>query len=212
MNQIVLDLEPWEEVAFARRRPREPERYRWTARQVLEMSEAGLFGDRRVELIDGEIFHMPDEGELHQGLRTRIQNTWVIELYKLMPGGYVVSTNGPIRLAEEDEPEPDIYIFPAELAIGDVHGPESLLIVEIAVTSHAHDFSRKAPQYSRFGTPEVWIIDALNQLTTVHRGPDGGGGWLSITRHGAGDTLSPLAIPELRFRLVDHLPPDPETV
>lgn len=207
MNQIALDPARWTDLEPAPPRAREPVKHRWTAKQVTALWEVRAFGDRRVELIDGEVYEMPPEGELHQTLRTRIQNSWVIDLHVASPETFIIGTNGPVRLGENDEPEPDIHIYPADLPLADIHGPQSLLVVEIASTSHAHDFGRKVPQYARFGVPELWIIDAVKRVTVVHRGPDPDGTWASVTRHGEGEAVSPLALPGLGFRLADYPSP-----
>lgn len=199
MNQIVSYA------SFGVQHPVEPQAHRFTAAEVNLLAEHGFFGERRVELINGEVFEMPGEGELHQGLRELIQNDLVLWLGQHRPRMYVVGTNGPIRLDDENEPEPDIYVRPRSMPLSEVHGADSLLVIEIASTSHAHDFGRKQPMYARFGAAELWIIDAVKEVTVVHRGPGADGSWREMVRTPVDTPVSPNAFSGYVFRLSDHL-------
>ena len=201
MNQIV---------AIQPERLHQPAPYRFTAADLRAMSEAGVFAKRRVELVDGELFEMPDEGALHQGLRERIQNHLFAWCYEQARGFWIIGSNGPIRLGERDEPEPDIYVRPASLSLLTFKVRDCPLLIEIASTSHAHDFGRKSPRYARFGAPELWIIDAVKKVVVVHRGPAPDGTWDAVLRMSADEIVSPLAFPDLGFRLADHLSAEDE--
>ena len=39
---------------------------KWTLEDYHRMIEVGILSDRRVELLEGEILHMPPEGPLHR--------------------------------------------------------------------------------------------------------------------------------------------------
>lgn len=199
MNQIVPSA------AFRMAEASEPRPHRFTAAEVTFLSENGFFGERRVELIEGEVFEMPGEGTLHQGLRELISNdlmVWLSEHHKRI---YIVGSNGPIRLDDENEPEPDIYVRPRTMPLSQLRGADSLLVIEIARTSHAHDFGRKQPLYARFGARELWIVDAVKDVTVVHRGPGSDGSWREVVRAAAEEPVSPTAFPDYAFRLADHL-------
>lgn len=211
MNQVVSSRALLAAEALARPRPEgEPRPYRWTSGQLLQVSELGLFGDRRVELIEGELFEMPDEGELHQSLRELILNDLIEWLAQQHRRAFIVGSNGPIRLDDESEPEPNIYIRPRAMPVSQVGGADSLLVIEVASTSHAHDFGRKAPLYAKFGARELWIIDAIKRVTVVHQGPGSDGSWRETIRYGKAEAISPLAFGGFAFRLADYLPDEEE--
>src|SRR5215204_1841611 len=79
---------------------------RWTYDEYYRMADAGVFGDQRVELVNGEIIEMPPQGESHfmsimlsaKSLETAFGN------------GYAVRTQGPLRTGVAEEPEPDIAV------------------------------------------------------------------------------------------------------
>lgn len=54
----------------------EPRRHRFTPKQVLAIQDTGILGDGRIELMDGEIIHMPADGELHRSW-TRALTRWL---------------------------------------------------------------------------------------------------------------------------------------
>lgn len=45
------------------------------------------------------------------------------------------------------------------------------LVIEVSVTSHAHD-EAKAARYARAGVDEYWIVDLPGRAVHVHRRPD----------------------------------------
>lgn len=78
-------------------------------------------------------------------------------------------------------------------------------MVEVAETSLPYDRTAKAELYAGAALPEYWIIDLVGHCVEVHRNPSGAG-YLDITRHAAGDTLSPLAARDANNPIADLLP------
>ena len=76
-------------------------------------------------------------------------------------------------------------------------GPSDvLLLVEVAQSSIEYDRGVKLPLYSRFGVPEVWIVDLPGQQVETHRGPSPEG-YRDVQRRGRGEQVAPAAFPEL---------------
>jgi Uma2 family endonuclease len=77
-----------------------------------------------------------------------------------------------------------------------------LLAVEVADTTVRFDRIVKARLYARAGIPEFWLCLAMDGAVEVHReaGTDGYGG---VTLHGPGQTVSPLAFPDVTFAVAD---------
>ncbi|HZQ35102.1 MAG TPA: Uma2 family endonuclease, partial [Dehalococcoidia bacterium] len=83
----------------------------------------------RVELLRGEIYCMAAMGARHMACVT-----WLDRFFTLNVGaGALVRTQGPIRLTEDGEPEPDILVvrFRADFYRNRHPGPaEALLVIE----------------------------------------------------------------------------------
>lgn len=136
---------------------------RFTGKDVERMVETGLIDpDERIELIHGEIINRGREGEAHWHARQRLIS-WLLR--RLSPG-IELAPDGPLRLADEEEPEPDFYLFPASMNVNAVRGGDVILAVEIADSSLAKDRQVKAPLYAEFGVREYWIV-ALEQRETL---------------------------------------------
>ena len=107
---------------------------------------------------------MPSEGPPHWNAKQKMIS-WIL---RRLPQHVDLAPDGPLRLDDEQEPEPDIFLFPAALRVNDVRGPDTLLVCEIAETSLARDRSVKAQLYSAYGVPLCWIVDIINKVTLVH--------------------------------------------
>jgi Uma2 family endonuclease len=140
-------------------------RHRFTSGDVQRMIEAGILPDKaRLELIHGELIEMPSEGEPHWDAKQRLIS-WVL---RRLPTNIELAPDGPLRLSDEEEPEPDFFLFPAAMRVNRVKGPDALLVVEIAASSLARDLLIKAPLYAAHGVREYWIVDLENRVTLVH--------------------------------------------
>ena len=77
--------------------------------------------------------------------------------------------------------EPDLVIYPRGLELGAVRGPDIVLAVEVSQSSLAYDRGLKAQLYARHGVRELWVVDAQQRVTWIHRDP-AGSRWTSITQ------------------------------
>ena len=142
-----------------------PLRHRLSIRDVLKMQEAGVLApDHSCELIEGELVEMPSEGERHALLKLRL----VRHFNRTLENTFDVGPDTTLWLAEDQGPEPDLYIFPASLGPAAVRGPDTLLVVEIADTTLRYDLGQKADLYRRFGVREYWVVDAEASVTHRH--------------------------------------------
>jgi Uma2 family endonuclease len=91
---------------------------------------------------------------------------WV---FRNVQPGLVASCQGPLRLSEEDEPEPDVFVHSALLDVNAVRGPDAALLIEVADSSLRKDQLLKAPMYARHGVPVFWLVDLNTRTTWVHR-------------------------------------------
>ncbi|MEQ1619570.1 MAG: Uma2 family endonuclease [Terricaulis sp.] len=134
-------------------------RRRFTSDDLSRMVETGLLDpDERVELIHGEIIDMGKEGAPHWSARQKLIGWFLRRLSVEID----LAPDGPLRLADDEEPEPDFYLFPATMNVNDVRGGDVILAVEIADSSFTKDRQIKAPLYAKHGVREYWIV-ALEQ-------------------------------------------------
>lgn len=176
---------------------------RFCVSEYHRMAEAGiLHEDERVELIEGMIVEMTPIGGPHISA--------VIELNRLFQRAVgdeaVVSVQNPVRLAERNEPEPDIALVRPRadrFRNGPPRREDVLLLVEVADTSLPRDRRVKAVLYALHGIPETWIVDVAAGTIEVHREPTNAGRYASVTVHRAGEAVIPLALPHVRIAVDD---------
>ncbi len=146
-------------------------RHRLTVDEYYRMAEVGLLApDARVELIEGEIVHMPAIGSRHASTVRRLNAI----LQHAVSGRAILSVQDPLRLDEHNEPEPDLVLLrPREDFYARSHPTASdvLLLIEVSDTTARYDREIKVGLYARFGVPEVWIFDLDHTLLRQYRQP-----------------------------------------
>ncbi len=148
-----------------------PTPYRFTREEYYRMWELGLFSDKRVELLDGEIITMPPQNAPHAGKVHRIVRT----LFSLVGANLSIRGQAPIILDDWSEPEPDVAI--CRLDADDYQGEhpkasDVLVVMEVAKTSLAYDRQRKTAAYATSGISEYWIINLIDNRIEVFSDPD----------------------------------------
>lgn len=146
-------------------------RRRFTVEDYHRMARAGvLTEDDRVELLEGEIIEMAPIGSRHAAVVDRFTRSFAQNVGRRA----IVRVQGPVRLGEHSEPQPDLAILrPRADFYAHAHpGPEDiLLLVEVAEATADYDRKVKVPLYARAGIPEVWLVDLLADQIEVCRGP-----------------------------------------
>lgn len=151
--------------------PAEIRRRRFTATDVQAMLDAGVLRDgEKVELVRGELVEMSPQGPLHWDVSYALSRWFRVNL----PLEFGIASQGPFRLGESDEPEPEFFIFPEGLGVNDVRGPDVILVIEVAFSSLAFDLKVKSAVYAEHGVREYWVVDIEGRRTFVHLlGSDG---------------------------------------
>ncbi len=173
-----------------------PTRRRFTVKEYYAMAEAGILTEQdRVELLNGEIIAMPPIGSWHAG--------HVDRFIRILAGPLLERANvrvqGPVRLSDVSEPEPDVMLLkPREDDYTGGHpGPEDvLLLIEVADTSVEYDRGAKLSAYARAGIREVWIVSRGERRIYVYTGPSVGG-YANVRRVGHGQSIAPKAFPDV---------------
>jgi Uma2 family endonuclease len=168
----------------------------FTVEEYHRMAEAGILSeDDRVELLEGEITAMAPIGSRHQACVDRLTELFSAQVQRRA----VVRVQGPIRLGERSEPQPDLALLRRrpDFYASSHPGPEdTLLVVEVAETSAAYDREVKVPLYARFGVPEVWLVDLAGEQLEVFRQPSPQG-YQDLRTLRRGEAVAPLLLPDL---------------
>lgn len=168
----------------------------FTVDEYHRMAQAGIFSeDDRVELLQGEIVTMAPIGSRHQACVDRLAGI----LSRLVAGRAIVRVQGPVRLDDHSEPQPDVALLKdrADYYAQAHPRPEDvLLVIEVAETSAEADREVKVPLYARAAIPEVWLVDLSGESIEVFQkaSPQG---YQEVRRVRRGDRLVPQAFPDL---------------
>ena len=183
---------------------------RWTAKQFYKLADKGLFRGRRVELIDGVIYEMTPQTNLHaQGIGLS-HNALVLAFGP----GYWVRGQMPIDMSPFSVLDPDVAVVKGNIRdFGPDQSPTSaVLIVEVSLTTLGYDRHRKASIYARAGIQDYWILNLRRRQLEVRRqpGPDlhsrYGFGYASLTTFGPNESVTSLAAPQTSVAVADLLP------
>jgi Uma2 family endonuclease len=135
---------------------------------------AGSLNNDQVELLDGYVVSRDDMKPPHVLATERLRR----RLDRIVPGGYFVREEKPIRIPEFDEPRPDISVVRGdpELFAQRHPAPEDVvLLIEVSETSLDRDKGKKRLNYARSGIPVYWIVNLVDRQLEVYTspGPDG---------------------------------------
>jgi Uma2 family endonuclease len=190
------------------RNPEEPEDVRWRSRprrrftlaEYYRMGEVGILGEHdRVELIEGEIVQMSLSGNRHIAFVINLSNL----LAGRLAGRALVSTQNPVVLTDDTEPQPDVTVL-RRRAYKDrrVSAADVALLIEVADTSLSYDRRTKLPLYAQAGIPEYWIVDCTAEAVEVYRNPSEDR-YRDVSRFTAPATLSLQALPDVTLTLAE---------
>lgn len=183
---------------------------RWTRAEYDRLIEVGFFqpGDP-VELIGGDLMVAePQSAEHYTAIRKCAK-----ALEAAFGPGWEVRTQGPICLDDESEPEPDVAVVPGRLEdYSRAHPSQSVLSVEVAVSSLADDREHKGSLYARAGLADYWVLNLIDRVLEVYREPilDAAApyGWRYAKRETVTPSgrIAPLAAPGTMVAVEDFLP------
>jgi Uma2 family endonuclease len=175
---------------------------KWSVEDYHNMIATGILGDRRVELLGGEIVEMSPESPLHY---YQAQSN-VDYLQSLLNNKAHVRFNGPITLLDS-EPEPDLVIvkLPQERYIDHHPNPQEIFwLIEVSQSTLNYDLHDKKKSYARNKIEEYWIIDLKNSQLYVFRNPvDEDYQTKLILTEGK---LNPLAFPDVQISVNKLVP------
>ncbi|MFI5454354.1 MAG: Uma2 family endonuclease [Isosphaerales bacterium] len=147
--------------------------YRMTPRQFRKAIDAGVFGERHVELLGGIPFIMSEKPphilasiRVYAALSALVADPrWVVNKeHRLELGQWLPLPDGVVLKGPDS-------VYGTRLA----HADDLALLVEIADTSYAKDSGPKLRRYASFRIPVYWIIDLKRRIVEVRTQPFGKG-------------------------------------
>ncbi len=151
------------------------------------------FGWESTELVEGVVYDAAPEYDRHAGTVMRV----LFALHDALPDA-IVRNAGSVLVSEVSMFEPDVYVIDASFA----RDPDQAipvvaiqLVVEVSVTSHAHDRGPKLIAYAKGGVPEVWLIDPRPGIGELlrHRDPEGAS-YRTVDRFDIGEDAASLDV------------------
>jgi Uma2 family endonuclease len=142
------------------------ESWRPSMEQWRQMVELGVFGDERVELLDGVITPMTPKGPPHEDAIAFLTRA----VLESVDRDYTVRVQSALSLAPGWEPEPDLALVrPGTPKPWHPAAPD--WVCEVADSSLARDRGIKRAAYARFGIPEYWLVELPERRVVVHTEP-----------------------------------------
>ena len=175
---------------------------RFTADEYLQMGEAGVLHDtERVELINGEIIPMAPIGNRHMATVDRLASRFI----KAVGERGIIRIQGSFLLNTGSMPEPDLLVLEPRADFYEAQAATAedvMLIGEVSESSLAYDRGVKLPLYARHGLKEYWLLNLIDRRIEVYGFPSGDT-YRYTDFYRGDDTVSPLAFPDLSFRVAD---------
>lgn len=156
---------------------------RLTASQVHAMLKSGILRDAEgLELIDGLLVYKDRAAAGADPMTIGEKHNLVIKLLArldpdLVTAGAHMQTQGPVRLSERDEPEPDGAVVrgdPRDYADRIPVSSDVTCILEVADSSLEYDRTTKAALYARAGIAQYVIVNLRDFCLELHERPAGG--------------------------------------
>jgi Uma2 family endonuclease len=182
---------------------------RWSRIEYERLVDVGIFRPgENLELLDCVLVVREPQNAPHATAVRAVQEA----LRVAFGTAWDVRPQLPIALDADSEPEPDIAVVAGSYrSYRHAHPSRPTLVVEIADTTVIID-RRKGGLYARAGVPDYWIVNLIDEVLEVYRGPAESRaarfGWeyseaLLFRR---GDDVTPLAAPAARVVVDDLLP------
>ena len=122
-------------------------------------------------------------------------------------GTAIVRIQGPLQVGTHSKPQPDLILLEHHWRRYVAKSPmtqDAFLVIEVSDSSIRYDTGPKLRVYSRHRVNEVWIVDLTKDSVIVFRDSDGRGYTTRLEFH-PGDSVSPLAFPDLALSVTSLL-------
>ena len=151
-----------------------PSLYRLNVDQYEAMTEAEILTERdQVELINGFLVSKMTKKPAHSVSARAVAEA----LAGLIPEGYFVTREDPIRIGDASEPEPDAAVVRGRSRDYAKRHPDAAqvsLVVEVADSSLNLDRTEKLQAYAAGEVPVYWIVNLVDGRLEVYSRPESG--------------------------------------
>ncbi len=140
--------------------------YRMNVDQYERLVATGVLGAQPVELIDGLLVRKMGKRPPHVIACEATRDL----LLPLIPQGWRLTVEAPIRVPEFDEPEPDLAIVRGtrEQYENRHPGPADVgILIEVADTTLDRDRGEKQSAYARGGVSVYWIVNLVDRQLEI---------------------------------------------
>lgn len=172
--------------------------HKWTIDHYHRAIEDGLFDDKLIELLRGDLVVIPPEGEPHAYYNSEAGDY----LRTLLGIRAKVREAHPITLPNDSEPIPDLAIVKPLGAIYLSHHPypdDIFWLIEFSNTTLSKDLSEKKAIYAEAGIPEYWVVNLKNQELYIFQHILNGS-YTTKQTHESG-VVSPLAFSDIQIQV-----------
>jgi Uma2 family endonuclease len=147
-------------------------RFRWTPEQFQKAAEDGWFGDRKVELLDGDVYYM---------VRNPLHRNCVWKLHELLSAlldkkQWSITREDDVEMGDDWVPSPDVAVLRGDFDLlkNDLlKGTDVALFVGVSHKTYVSDRGRKLPRYAHNKVPVYWIVSIERWAVEVFSGSVG---------------------------------------
>jgi Uma2 family endonuclease len=154
-----------------------PGLFQFTVDRYERMTEAGILTeDDQVELLNGLVVTKMTKGQPHTAALIDTRDS----LLPIIPPGWHLQTEAPVRIPDFDEPEPDLAVVRGKARdyVALNRPPEAsdvTLVIEISESSLARDRSDKWNAFASGGIPVYWLVNLVDEQVEVYTDPSPAG-------------------------------------
>jgi Uma2 family endonuclease len=144
-------------------------RIKFTVDEYFRMSDAGVFDDRKVELVHGRILQIHAQASPQRAAITLgmiILNRHFSDSHK-----FWLLVQSTLILQPYGAPEPDFHIFDVPVGTPDSKLPRPFFVMEVSDKTYRRDSGSKLRQYAAAGIQDYWIENLNENRIEVYRDP-----------------------------------------
>ncbi len=193
---MLRDMDPKDVIELEGLRPMKRAEYKTLAAQ-------GFFDDEKVELLFGVVVPMTPTDFDHGLSVSRVMTAFARSLGPRAD----VWCQSSFAASDVSMPEPDVFVIPHQTEWGLDNPARAYLVVEVARTSLRRDRNVKTRLYGLADVDEYWIVNHVDGVIEVYRDRLSDGSWGSLTVYQRGESIAPLAFPDVTITVDDVVPP-----